>query len=238
MMHAFEPVLLGAIVLLPLAGFAINGLTAFLAPERKQIPTLIGPGVVGLAFILALTNFFGMMGAELHEPVIRRYWSWIAAGSFQLDAALRLDQLSMLMPLIITGVGFLIHIFSTGYMKSDPRYARYFASLNLFVFFMLVLVLGAHFPPGCAGWEGVGLCSYVLIGFWFKDREKADAGKKAFIVNRIGDFGFLVAMMMIFAHVGTLDFIGVFEAAPTAFTYGGAVVTAITLFLFLGATGK
>ena len=237
-MHAFEPVLLGAIVLLPLAGFAINGLTAFLAPERKQIPTLIGPGVVGLAFILALTNFFGMMGAELHEPVIRRYWSWIAAGSFQVDAALQLDQLSMLMTLIITGVGFLIHIFSTGYMKSDPGYARYFAYLNLFVFFMLVLVLGANFPLMFVGWEGVGLCSYLLIGFWFKDREKADAGKKAFIVNRIGDFGFLVAMMMIFAHVGTLDFIGVFEAAPTAFTYGGAVVTAITLFLFLGATGK
>jgi len=123
-------------------------------------------------------------------------------------------------------------------MREDPGYARYFAYLNLFVFFMLVLVLAANFPLMFVGWEGVGLCSYLLIGFWFKDREKADAGKKAFIVNRIGDFGFLVAMFLIFANLGTLDFVSVFRAAPAAFTYGGTVVTAITLFLFLGATGK
>lgn len=237
-MHHFEPTLLGAIVLLPLLGFAINGVVAFVAPERKQIPSMVGPGVLGLAFVLALTNFMRMLGADLHEPVIQHYWSWMPVGELQIDAALQLDQLSMLMTLIITGVGTLIHIFSIGYMKEDPGYARYFAYLNLFVFFMLILVLGSSFPLMFVGWEGVGLCSYLLIGFWFKERNYANAGKKAFIVNRIGDFGFLVAMMLIFANVGSLNFVEVFEAAPTTFAYGGAVVTAITLFLFLGATGK
>ena len=235
---AFDPTLLWAIPLLPLLGFAINGVTALAAPERKIVPTLVGPGVVGVAFVLALINFLGMLGAELHEPVVERYFTWITAGSLRLEAAFQLDQLSMLMTLIITGVGFLIHIFSIGYMHADPGYARYFAYLNLFVFFMLVLVLGANFPLMFVGWEGVGLCSYLLIGFWFRDREKADAGKKAFIVNRIGDFGFLMAMFLIFANLGSLDFTRVFEAAPVAFEYGSPVVTAIALFLFLGATGK
>jgi NADH-quinone oxidoreductase subunit L len=236
--HHFEPTLLGAIVLLPLLGFVINGLTAYLAPERKSIPTVVGPAVLIAAFVLALTNFLGMLGAELHEPIVRTYWSWIPVGSLQIDAALQLDQLSILMTLIITGVGSLIHLFSIGYMKQDPGYARYFAYLNFFVFFMLILVLGASFPMMFVGWEGVGLCSYLLIGFWFKDREKADAGKKAFIVNRIGDVGFLLAMMLLFANLGTLNFVEVFQAAPTAFAYGGVLVTAITLFMFVGATGK
>src|SRR5690606_21771775 len=223
---------------LPIFGFAVNGATAFLAPERKEIPTLVGPGVLALAFVLAVLNFVRMLGADLHDPVILPYWSWMPVGALQIDVALQFDQLSMLMALIVTGVGSLIHVFSIGYMREDPGYARYFAYLNLFVFFMLVLVLAANFPLMFVGWEGVGLCSYLLIGFWFKDREKADAGKKAFIVNRIGDFGFLVARFLIFANLGTLDFVSVFRAAPSAFTYGGTVVTAITLFLFLGATGK
>jgi NADH-quinone oxidoreductase subunit L len=204
----------------------------------RLIPTIVGPGVVGLAFLLALVNFFGMLGADLHGPIVETYFQWMPVGSLQIDAAFQLDQLSMLMVLIITGVGTLIHIFSIGYMQEDPGYARYFAYLNLFVFFMLVLVLGSSFPLMFVGWEGVGLCSYLLIGFWFKDREKADAGKKAFIVNRIGDFGFLVAMFLIFANLGALDFVTVFEAAPATFAFGGAVVTVITLFLFLGAAGK
>src|SRR3989442_10867724 len=123
-------------------------------------------------------------------------------------------------------------------MHEDPGYARYFAYLNLFVFFMLMLVLGANFPVMFVGWEGVGLCSYLLIGFWFNERVNADAGKKAFIVNRIGDFGFLVAMFLIFARFGSLDFATVFAKAPAALMPGGAIVTAITLFLFLGCTGK
>jgi NADH-quinone oxidoreductase subunit L len=208
------------------------------AHGNKLIPTLVGPGVVAAAFVIALINFFGMFGADLHGPVVETYWQWMPVGSLNVDAAFQLDQLSMLMTLIITGVGTLIHIFSIGYMKEDPGYARYFAYLNLFIFFMLVLVLGSSFALMFVGWEGVGLCSYLLIGFWFKDREKADAGKKAFIVNRIGDFGFLVAMMLIFSNLGTLDFVAVFDAAPATFAYGGAVVTAITLFLFLGAAGK
>ena len=121
-------------------------------------------------------------------------------GDLQVDAAFQLDQLSMVMVLIITGVGALIHVFSVGYMQDDPGYPRYFAYLNLFVFFMLVLVLGASYPMLFIGWEGVGLCSYLLIGYWFSDKANADAGKKAFIVNRIGDFGFLIAMFILFAQ--------------------------------------
>ena len=143
----------------------------------------------------------------------------------------------MVMILVITGVGALIHIFSVGYMQDDPGYPRYFSYLNLFVFFMLVLVLGANYPVLFVGWEGVGLCSYLLIGFWFNDKANADAGKKAFIVNRIGDFGFLVAMFMLFANIGVLDFIGV-NAKAAELGAGSAVVTAICLFMFLGCTGK
>jgi NADH-quinone oxidoreductase subunit L len=208
------------------------------ASRSRLVPTLVGPGVVILAFVIAVINFIGMLGADLHEPVIETYWQWLPVGSLSVDAAFQLDQLSILMTLIITGVGSLIHIFSIGYMREDPGYARYFAYLNLFVFFMLVLVLGSSYPLMFVGWEGVGLCSYLLIGFWFKDREKADAGKKAFIVNRIGDFGFLIAMFMIFSNLGALDFVTVMAAAPATFAFGGAVVTTITLFLFLGAAGK
>ncbi|MCI0434712.1 MAG: NADH-quinone oxidoreductase subunit L [Gemmatimonadetes bacterium] len=233
--HPFAP---WAIAALPLAGFLANGLIAFVAPGRRGLVSMLGPGVTGAAFAIAVVNFLRMRGAELHGPVIETFWQWIVLGGLRIDAAFQLDPLSMLMTLIVTGVGFLIHVFSVGYMRADEGYARYFAYLNLFVFFMLVLVLGSSFPLMFVGWEGVGLCSYLLIGFWFRDREKADAGKKAFIVNRIGDFGFMVAMFLIFANTGALDYASVFEAAPATFAYGDAVVTAIALFLFLGATGK
>jgi NADH-quinone oxidoreductase subunit L len=235
---SFEPTVLWAIVALPLAGFVVNGLAAFLAPERKAIPTWVGPAAVGLAFGVAVINLLEMLGAELDHAVVQAYWSWLRVGDLRVDAALQLDQLSILMALVITGVGFVIHLFSIGYMREDPGYARYFAYLNLFVFFMLVLVLGASLPMMFVGWEGVGLCSYLLIGFWFRDREKADAGKKAFIVNRIGDAGFLIAMFLIFTNFGTLDFAAVNGAASAILTYGGGLATAITLFLFLGAVGK
>ncbi|MEX0855939.1 MAG: proton-conducting transporter membrane subunit, partial [Gemmatimonadota bacterium] len=176
----------------------------------QTLPTWIGPGVMGAAFLLTLANFLGMAGAEPAEAVVVTYWRWMATGTFSVDAALHLDQLAMIMMLIITGVGFLIHLFSVGYMKEDPGYARYFAYLNLFVFFMLILVMGSSFPLMFVGWEGVGLCSYLLIGFWFGDREKADAGKKAFIVNRVGDFGFLIAIFLLFAHLGVVAYVGVF----------------------------
>jgi NADH-quinone oxidoreductase subunit L len=173
----------------------------------------------------------------MEAPFIQRYFSWMPVGDLQIDAAIQLDQLSMVMVLVVTGVGALIHIFSVGYMQDDPGYPRYFAYLNLFVFFMLVLVLGANYPVLFVGWEGVGLCSYLLIGFWFNDKVNADAGKKAFIVNRIGDFGFLVAMFMLFANIGVLDFIGV-NAKAVDLGAGGVVVTAICLFMFLGCAGK
>ncbi|MEO7713917.1 MAG: NADH-quinone oxidoreductase subunit L, partial [Gemmatimonadaceae bacterium] len=205
------------------------------------LASLIGPGVLALSFLLAVAMFVAMRaagGGEMHLPFVQRYFSWMPVGDLQIDAAFQLDQLSMVMVLIITGVGTLIHLFSVGYMRDDPGYPRYFAYLNLFVFFMLVLVLGANYPVLFVGWEGVGLCSYLLIGFWFSEKANADAGKKAFIVNRIGDFGLLVAMFMLFAHLGSLDFAAVAAAAPTQFAFGGAVVTAICLFIFLGCAGK
>jgi NADH-quinone oxidoreductase subunit L len=214
-------------------------------PLTHRLPSLVAPGVMLLAFGVALVNFFRMRAGHPEAPAIETLWTWMAVsggeGSFgnglDISVALQLDQLSMLMTLIITGVGSLIHIFSIGYMKEDPGYPRYMAYLNLFVFFMLILVLGASYPLMFVGWEGVGLCSYLLIGFWFREKANADAGKKAFIVNRIGDFGFLLAMMLLYAHLGTLNFVEVFERAPTL-GVGGAVVTAVCLFFFLGAAGK
>jgi NADH-quinone oxidoreductase subunit L len=154
----------------------------------------------------------------------------------------RLDNLSAVMILVITGIGSLIHIYSTGYMHDEPdsEYARYFSYLNLFVAFMLVLVLGASFPVMFVGWEGVGLCSYLLIGFWHRKPSASDAGKKAFIVNRIGDFGFILGMLLLFVTFGTLDFQAVAAAASAHApeTAGIGVITAATLLLFLGATGK
>ncbi len=256
----FEPFFPGLVVLLPLLGFVLNGLLALSharrsanavraggeleldgptgRPATHTLPTWIGPGVVGLAFALTLVNFVRMLGAELHEPVVIHYWTWMSTGTFSVSAALQLDQLSMIMMLVVSGVGFLIHVFSVGYMKDDPGYPRYFAYLNLFVFFMLTLVMASSYPLMFVGWEGVGLCSYLLIGFWFSDKEKSDAGKKAFIVNRIGDFGFLVAMFLLYTVFGTLDFAPVFGGAQEQLAYAGPMVTAVTLFFFLGATGK
>jgi NADH-quinone oxidoreductase subunit L len=204
-----------------------------------SLTSIIGPGVLAASFLLALAIFMAMRGAgEIHTPFIQKYFSWMPVGDLQIDAAFQLDQLSMVMVLIITGVGTLIHIFSVGYMQDDPGYPRFFAYLNLFVFFMLLLVLGSSYPLMFVGWEGVGLCSYLLIGFWFSEKANADAGKKAFIVNRIGDFGFLVAMFMLFANLGALDFVGVNAAALSNLTAGGTLVTVICLFLFLGCAGK
>ncbi|HEX2693735.1 MAG TPA: NADH-quinone oxidoreductase subunit L, partial [Gemmatimonadaceae bacterium] len=193
--------------------------------------------VLVVAFLLAAAIWWAMVGAHPDAPYVQRYFSWMPVGDLKIDAAFQLDQLSIIMILVITGVGALIHIFSVGYMREDPGYPRYFAYLNLFVFFMLILVLGANYPLLFVGWEGVGLCSYLLIGFWFNDKANADAGKKAFIVNRIGDFGFLVAMFMLFANIGVLDFAGV-NAKAVELGAGSALVTTICLFMFLGCTGK
>jgi NADH-quinone oxidoreductase subunit L len=204
------------------------------------LTSIVGPGVLVLSFVLAAMIYMAMSsagGGAIHAPYIQRYFSWMPVGDLTIDAAFQLDQLSMMMTLVVTGVGMLIHLFSVGYMQDDPGYPRYFAYLNLFVFFMLLLVLGGNYPILFIGWEGVGLCSYLLIGFWFSEKANADAGKKAFIVNRIGDFGFLVAMFLMFANMGTVDFNGVNEAA-SSLQFGGVVVTGICLFLFLGCAGK
>ena len=225
-------------VALPLAGFLANGALALWRPNAKSTVSVIGPGVLLGAFAVAAGVFVELWRAAPHAPIVVRLWSWLPVDRLQVDLAFQVDQLSVVMLLIVTGVGSLIHLFSVGYMKEDPGYARYFAYLNLFIVFMLVLVLGSSFPVMFIGWEGVGLCSYLLIGFWFSEKANADAGKKAFIMNRIGDFGFLVAMFFIWRTFGSLDFVAVSEHAAELLPAGGAVVTAITLFLFLGCTGK
>ena len=223
--------------LLPLAGFLLNGSLALAKSRAKGIVSVIGVGTLLAAFGVAVYVVLDLARTHPDAPVVFRYWDWIPVGTLQVSAALQVDQLSAVMLLVVTGVGSLIHIFSVGYMHGDDGYARYFAYLNLFVFFMVTLVLGANFPVTFVGWEGVGLCSYLLIGFWFEEKVNADAGKKAFIMNRIGDFGFLVAMFLIWQHTGSLDYTTVFAQAPTALA-GGGIATAITLFLFLGCTGK
>jgi NADH-quinone oxidoreductase subunit L len=228
----------GLLILLPFLGFLLNGALAFLKPKAKGVVTAIGVGSVALSFALAAGIFGVMLGAHAEHPFVKALWTWMPVGNLDLSFALQVDNLSIVMALIVTGVGSLIHVFSVGYMHEDPGYARYFAYLNLFIAFMLTLVLGASFPVLFIGWEGVGLCSYLLIGFWFTDQAKAEAGLKAFLVNRIGDTGFLIAMFLLWRHLGVLTFVGVNEAAPRELTFGSGTVTAIALLLFLGCAGK
>jgi NADH-quinone oxidoreductase subunit L len=225
-------------VAFPLLGFLVNGALAIRRPGAKDAVSAVGVGVLVASFLVAVGVFLELWRHPPHAPIIVNLWRWMPVDTLQIDMAFQVDQLSAVMLLVVTGVGSLIHLFSVGYMKEDPGYARYFSYLNLFVVFMLVLVLGSSFPVMFIGWEGVGLCSYLLIGFWFNDKVNADAGKKAFIVNRIGDFGFLIAMFMIWQTLGTLTFTGMVERAPAVLSAGGGTVTAITLFLFLGCAGK
>jgi NADH-quinone oxidoreductase subunit L len=225
------------IPLLPLIGFLINGL--LLGKLPKAVISFVGCASIGLSFILSLSLFFQLKGMPVEARSIEQIlFTWIPAGSFHVDIAYLLDPLSAIMILVVTGVGFLIHVYSTGYMSHDPGYGRYFAYLNLFTFSMLTLVLANNYLLMFVGWEGVGLCSYLLIGFWFEKQSASDAGKKAFIVNRIGDFGFLLGIFIIFWQVGSLDYKTVFAAAPTTFIAGSGLITAACLLLFLGATGK
>jgi NADH-quinone oxidoreductase subunit L len=233
---------LPVLVLLPLLGAVVNGAVALArrpSSARHPLVTLVGPGVLLAAFALALRLFAAMRGAgdALATPyLVGGDLPWIRAGGLALTFALQLDQLSMVMVLVITGVGSLIHLYSVGYMRDDAGYARYFAYLNLFVACMLVLVLGASYPLLFVGWEGVGLASYLLIGFWFGDLANARAGQKAFIVNRIGDAGFLAAMALLWSSAGTLEFGGV--QAWLAGTGSAPVVTAVALLLLLACAGK
>src|SRR5437763_9800589 len=203
------------IALLPVVGAAANGIFGRNWP-RAAI-NAVALGTTGLAFVatLELTREFAHLGAA-SVPWIRSYFIWILAGTFRADYALQVDQLTLVMLLVVTGVGWFIHLYSTGYMAEDAGYRRFFAYLNLFMFFMLTLVLAANYLVMFVGWEGVGLCSYLLIGFYFDKKFATDAGNKAFIVNRIGDFAFSLAMFLIFKNFGSLDFGTVFHQAASA----------------------
>ncbi len=190
------------------------------------------------SFLISLVSFFGLLklGPE-SLPVVKTLFRWILAGRFSADLALQLDSLSSIMTLVVTGVGFLIHVYSIGYMAHDKGYTRYFTYLNLFTFAMLILVMGANLVLMFVGWEGVGLCSYLLIGFWFEKHSAASAGKKAFIVNRIGDAAFILGIFFLFFHVGSGDFRAINEAIEAGHI-APALATLVALLLFVGATGK
>ncbi len=228
------------IPLLPLLGSAINGLLGSKWPNK--IVNAVALGSTGLAFACALeaVREFSTLPAE-QVPYVKQFFTWIAAGSFRAGFDLQVDQLTVVMLLVVTGVGWLIHIYSTGYMAHEHGYYRFFSYLNLFMFFMLILILSANYVLLFVGWEGVGLCSYLLIGFYFLKKSAADAGKKAFIVNRIGDFGFMLGMFLLFKTFGTLDFVPLFaKAAPMPADAIGqyGTLTIACLLLFVGATGK
>lgn len=232
--------------LFPFLGFLINGLIRLSqkAPfeEKSSVRNLvgwIGCASVGLSFLTSIIIFFQLSALPAGERVVQKIvFPWILSGKFHVDLGFLLDPLSSVMILVVSGVGFFIHVYSIGYMAEDKGYARYFSYLNLFTFFMLMLVLSNNFLLLYLGWEGVGLCSYLLIGFWYEKKSASDAGKKAFIVNRIGDFGFALGVMLIFWTFGSLNFADVFENAPHVLAAGGGLVTAMTLLLFMGATGK
>jgi NADH-quinone oxidoreductase subunit L len=224
------------IPILPLVGAAINGF--FGKRFSRQVVTGIALCFCGAAFAKALVVAFQFSSLSL--PHYEYLAHWIRSGSFSVDFEFYLDQLSLVMLLVVTGVGFLIHIYSVGYMWDDPSYYRFFCYLNLFMFFMLTLILAGNYLQMFIGWEGVGLASYLLIGFWFTKDSAASAGKKAFIVNRIGDFGFLIALFLIIKHFGSLNFDRVFQGVSPlgAETAGAGLLTVIGILLMVGAAGK
>lgn len=223
------------IPVLPLLGFLINGL------GRNHI-SKTGAGIVAcstifISFLLSLYAFIEVKSGS-HPKILLPLFDWISTGNLSIPFSFLIDPLTCIFLLIITGVGFLIHVYSMGYMHDDEGYAKFFAYLNLFVFFMLVLVMGSSYPILFIGWEGVGLCSYLLIGFWFKNIDYSSAAKKAFIMNRIGDLGFLLGMFLIFQNFGSLNYEDVFVKAQGLTTFNTSAIVAITLLLFVGATGK
>jgi len=220
--------------LIPLLGFIINGLGR--DTLSKNLIGLIGSGVIFLSFALSLGIFFelGAAANKSHEVFL---FDWISAGDLHIPFSFLVDPLSSMMLLIITGVGFLIHVNSIGYMHSDAGFGKFFSYLNLFIFFMLLLVLGSNYVIMFIGWEGVGLCSYLLIGFWYTNSSYASAAKKAFIMNRIGDLGFLLAVFIMFQTFGSVAFSKVFPQAADMLP-GHTSIILITLFLFIGACGK
>jgi NADH-quinone oxidoreductase subunit L len=226
--------LLWLIPLLPLLGFVINGLGR--NTLSKSLVGIIGSGVILASFVLSIAMFFEL-GSGAQKQFTIDLFDWISAGNLHIPLSFLYDPLSAIMLLIITGVGFLIHIYSVGYMHDDAGFAKFFAYLNLFIFFMLILVLGSNYIVMFIGWEGVGLCSYLLIGFWYTNSNYASAAKKAFVMNRIGDLGFLLGVFLIFTTFGSVEFAKIFPQAA-AMMPGAGVITLITILLFIGACGK
>ena len=225
------------VTLLPLAGFLINGLLGRKINNEK-ISGIISSLCVLIPFVIAAMTFLELMNLEPESRKITlMFYNWINTGNFSLNYAYYIDPLSISLVLIITGIGFLIHVYSIGYMHGDPGFAKFFAFLNLFIFAMLHLVLGDNLLVVFLGWEGVGLCSYLLIGFWYEKKFTGDAAKKAFVVNRIGDFGFMLAMFFIFGKFGTLNF-QQFLGQIGGFPVNDTLLLTIALLLFLGACGK
>jgi len=225
---------------LPLLGATLNGLLGRRWPKRAVDAVGVGTTTLAFAATLELVREFMRLRPE-QIPWVKSYFTWITAGSFRAGYDLQVDQLTIVMLLVVTGVGWLIHIYSTGYMAHEGGYYRFFAQMNLFMFFMITLVMAANFVLLFVGWEGVGLCSYLLIGFFFVKKIAADAGKKAFIVTRIGDFGFTLGILLIFWTFGSVDYSTVFHTAAgmpveNASEYG--VLTSICLLLLAGAVGK
>jgi NADH-quinone oxidoreductase subunit L len=228
------------IPLLPFAGFLINGTLGRRLPRPLVSAVALIPTFLSACLWIWLWFTMKAAGApeSIHSVVTLFGNSWISVSGFHADFAFTVDHLTLVMLGVVTCVGFLIHLYSVGYMAHEDGYWRFFAYLNLFMFFMLVLVLSANFLLLFVGWEGVGLASYLLIGFYFKKDSAANAGKKAFIVNRIGDFGFLLAMFLLVAHFGTLDFATIFNTVSQHPEWQGGFLTAIALLLVVGATGK
>ena len=222
------------IPLVPLAGFLVNGLLGRKFPRALVTTVALVAALVPFIQVAAIVTKFG----SLTLPHVETVGTWIRTGAFHADFSFQLDQLTLVMLCVITGVGFIIHIYSAGYMAEEEGYWRFFAYMNLFLFFMLTLVLADNFLVMFIGWEGVGLASYLLIGFYYTKDSAAKAGKKAFVVNRIGDFGFLLAMFLLIAHFGTVSFSEVFTQIGAHPAWQGGFLTAIALFLVLGATGK
>jgi len=220
--------------LFPLIGFLINGLGRNVF--SKGVIGIIGSLMILLSFGVSLGIFLELEAASSKSFIIPLF-NWIEAGNLTIPFSFQVDPLSALMLLIVTGIGFLIHVYSTGYMHDDAGFGKFFAYLNLFVFFMLLLVLGSNYVVMFIGWEGVGLCSYLLIGFWFTNPSYASAAKKAFVMNRIGDLGFLIAVFLIFTTFGSLEFSEVFPKVANL-APGNSILLLITLLLFIGATGK
>jgi len=216
----------------PLIGVFINGVFGKKLGEKTN--GWLAVSMVALSFIIGLLAFLQVPNLPEHQQTVD-LWRWITIGDFDVHFSLLVDPLSMIMTLVVTGVGLLIHIYAIGYMHGDEGVSRFFTYLNLFIASMLILVLSDNYLGLYVGWELVGACSYLLIGFWFFKDSAADAGKKAFIVNRVGDFGFALGVFLIWTTFGTLQYSGVFEAAGTVST---GVITAITALLFIGAIGK